>query len=116
MTEKENYLSILRGEQPEWLPKFSFGGPPGTKAATVMVSPKILSYHFAGDEAVKDIWGVAKGRTLSVMPLPYTGTAAGSANNVGMFINGATTINLRCGANQAQQTGRIYIEYEETLG
>ena len=58
MTEKENYFAVLRGEQPEWLPKFSFGGPPGTIAPTAMVSPQILSYQRMTSEASKDIWGV----------------------------------------------------------
>ena len=58
MTEKENYFKILRGEQPEWLPKFSFGGPPGTISPTAMVSPQILSYSRMTREASKDIWGV----------------------------------------------------------
>jgi len=59
MTEKENYLMTLRGEQPEWLPRFSFGGGrPGVTPLTSMITPKILSTHFGPTSPVVDIWGV----------------------------------------------------------
>jgi len=55
MTEKENFLMLMRGEQPEWIPNsFPRGGPP----PSAMVSPRILSYHRNGPETIKDLWGV----------------------------------------------------------
>ena len=33
MTEKENYLMTLRGEQPEWVTVYSFGPMPGQTRA-----------------------------------------------------------------------------------
>ena len=56
MTEKENYLLTLRGGQPEWVPRFSFGGGPG--AVTSMVAPHVLRPKFGGTEPTKDVWGV----------------------------------------------------------
>ncbi|MCR3922698.1 MAG: veratrol--corrinoid protein metyltransferase [Firmicutes bacterium] len=56
-TQKENYLMLLRGEQPEWVPRFTFGGPPGAKIPNQMVEPPLLSeYRLTGGG--KDVWGV----------------------------------------------------------
>lgn len=62
ITEKENYLRTLRGEEPEWVPIYSFGPIPmvekhGRKAANCMVEPIILS-DFRMKGGGKDIWGV----------------------------------------------------------
>jgi len=58
MTEKENYLLALSGEQPEWVPSFSFGPVPGGgKPATHMLEPPILVPHRIG-ESKTDIFGV----------------------------------------------------------
>ena len=59
MTEKENYLKLIRGEQPEWVPKFTFAVSNGRYAPTAMVSPGIMSYHRTEPGIIKDIWGVA---------------------------------------------------------
>ena len=59
MTEKENYVMTLRGEQPEWVPVYSFGPMPGqTRPCTsCMLEPLILSeFRFKGGG--KDCWGV----------------------------------------------------------
>lgn len=59
MTEKENYLRTLRGEEPEWVPVYSFGPMPGQErpCTSCMVEPLILSeFRFKGGG--KDCWGV----------------------------------------------------------
>ena len=58
MNEKENYMMLMRGEQPEWVPKFSFGAKGLENSPTAMVMPDILSCHFMGSGAAKDCWGV----------------------------------------------------------
>ncbi|MCL2125941.1 MAG: veratrol--corrinoid protein metyltransferase [Oscillospiraceae bacterium] len=47
LTEKENYMMLLNGEQPEWVPHYSFGMAPGSKRAipTMMHEPPILVPH-----------------------------------------------------------------------
>ena len=59
LTEKENYLKALSGEQPEWVPSYTFGAMPGAAkpVPTHMHEPPILIPHrLAGGG--KDIWGV----------------------------------------------------------
>lgn len=57
-TEKENFLLTLRGEIPEWVPRFTYGAPPGAKPVpNQMVEPPFLSeYRMTGGG--NDIWGV----------------------------------------------------------
>lgn len=59
MTEKENYLRTLRGEQPEWVPVYTFGPMPGqTRPSTnCMLEPLIVS-EFRMKGGGKDCWGV----------------------------------------------------------
>lgn len=58
LTEKQNYLKVLRGEQPDWVPMYSFGQMPGGKAVpSIMVEPPIIS-EFRMNGGGKDIWGV----------------------------------------------------------
>ena len=59
MTEKENYLKMLRGEQPDWVPIFTFGGPPvdGNYPAEVMCEPILVGEHRLRGGG-KDVWGV----------------------------------------------------------
>lgn len=59
MTEKTNYLMTLRGEQPEWVPVYSFGPMPGQErpCTSCMLEPVILAeFRFKGGG--KDCWGV----------------------------------------------------------
>ena len=59
ITEKENYLRTLRGEQPDWVPVYSFGPMPGQErpCTSCMLEPMILSeFRFKGGG--KDCWGV----------------------------------------------------------
>lgn len=59
MTEKQNYMMLLKGEQPEWVPHYTFiQNPLGRPAATCMVAPAIISEHFFIPGPAKDIWGV----------------------------------------------------------
>jgi hypothetical protein len=70
LTKKENYLMTLRGEQPEYIPHFTFGGMPGdTEPPTNWVmEPPLLSPHRPFPVAAdKDMWGV-----------PYEGTSSAS--------------------------------------
>ena len=49
---------LLNGEQPEWVPLFTFGpDPSGQPVATSMVSPEIISKHFFVPGPAIDIWG-----------------------------------------------------------
>ncbi|MDR3209728.1 MAG: veratrol--corrinoid protein metyltransferase [Oscillospiraceae bacterium] len=59
LTEKENYLMMLRGEAPEWVPQYSFGKSPGSDAnpANVMFEPEILDAHRLNGGG-PDLWGV----------------------------------------------------------
>jgi len=58
MTEKENYLKLIRGEQPDWVPRFSFDGPGGKHPPTIMTAPHIMAYHRFEPGPSVDIWGV----------------------------------------------------------
>lgn len=59
LTEKENYLMMLRGECPEWVPMYTFGKMPGSldDPANVMVEPEILCGHRDRGGGL-DHWGV----------------------------------------------------------
>ncbi|MDR0489888.1 MAG: veratrol--corrinoid protein metyltransferase [Oscillospiraceae bacterium] len=59
LTEKQNYLMLLNGEQPEWVPQYTFGPMPGAAkpVATHMHEPPILIPHRLNSGG-KDIWGV----------------------------------------------------------
>jgi len=71
MTEKENYMLMLKGEQPQWLPKFTFTTAPNGKPVPMcVVSPSVL-HNMLGDKAgpTTDIWGV------TYVPVPEVGGA-----------------------------------------
>jgi hypothetical protein len=59
LTEKENYLRTLRGEEPEWVPTYTFGVMPNAKdpPCNVMCEPILLKEHRM-NQGGKDIWGV----------------------------------------------------------
>ena len=44
LTERENYLMCLRGQQPEWIPHMGMGGPVRIRP-TGMASPSFLMKH-----------------------------------------------------------------------
>lgn len=52
---------MLSGEQPEWVPQYTFGPAPGTAStvpvATQMFEPEVISQHRKNNGG-KDIWGV----------------------------------------------------------
>ena len=55
LTEKQNYLKLLRGEQPDWVPMYSFGQMPGGPAVpSIMVEPPIIS-EFRMNGGGKDV-------------------------------------------------------------
>ena len=61
ITEKENYLMLLRGEQPYWIPSYTFGPMPGmTRPCTTILFqlPFISDYRMKPDGEKRDIWGV----------------------------------------------------------
>lgn len=60
MTEKENYFKLLRGEQPDWIPKYSFNALPGQKVPTAMVCPTLFSIDRITPGPCEDCWGVLK--------------------------------------------------------
>lgn len=70
MTEKQNYMMLLRGEQPEWVPNYVFGpDPTGRPSPVKMTGPSFLFEHLFTPGVTKDIWGVTN------VPVPE---AAGS--------------------------------------
>ncbi|MBQ9814598.1 MAG: veratrol--corrinoid protein metyltransferase [Lachnospiraceae bacterium] len=60
LTEKENMMRLLRGEIPEWIPRYTIGPVRGLENKTPAVgsvAPRFLNEHrFRGGG--KDIWGV----------------------------------------------------------
>lgn len=59
MTEKQNYMMLLRGEQPEWLPVSRFGpSSTGAPPATKGVPSSFLMRHQVKPGKADDIWGV----------------------------------------------------------
>jgi len=59
MTEKENYLMLLRGEHPEWVPVLRFGpSPAGAPPPTKGIPCSFLMEHETKPGKAKDIWGV----------------------------------------------------------
>lgn len=70
MTERENFLMLLRGEQPEWVPFYSFGpNPLGDAPPVGMTGPSFLMDHIMKPGVQKDIWGVNQ------IPVPEAGGA-----------------------------------------
>lgn len=59
LTPKENYLKVLNGETPEWVPSYTMLPIPGDANATpsVMFEPTVLNPHRANNGGL-DIWGV----------------------------------------------------------
>ena len=57
ISEKENYLMLLRGEQPEFVPEYSFGQISDTPVASVMIEVPVTS-AFRETGGGKDPWGV----------------------------------------------------------
>lgn len=59
LTEKQNYLMMLSGEQPEWVPQYNFGPAPGATepVPTHMFEPPVISQHRLNNGG-PDIWGV----------------------------------------------------------
>ena len=59
LTPKENYLKIMHGECPDWIPAYTFGAPPGSKEhpPTAMACPIIINEHRVNNGG-KDHWGV----------------------------------------------------------
>ena len=56
LTEKENYLMCLRGEQPEWIPHVTMD--PGVKGPSAGTGPSILARKLDDEGRMWDIWGV----------------------------------------------------------
>ncbi|NMA25747.1 MAG: veratrol--corrinoid protein metyltransferase [Clostridiales bacterium] len=70
MTEKENLMMLIRGEQPEWVPRYTFfPDPDGKPVPIVMVMPSFLSEFIFEPGPQKDIWGVTH------VPVPEAGNA-----------------------------------------
>lgn len=59
LTEKENYLLILNGGIPEWVPTYTFGKLPGSDkdTANVRVEPSVINEHRLRGGG-RDFWGV----------------------------------------------------------
>ncbi len=59
ITEKENYLMLLRGEQPYWIPTYSFGQMPGPRPCTSAIfQPPFIGDFRKQPGGGKDVWGV----------------------------------------------------------
>ena len=59
LTPKENYLRVLHGEIPEWIPMYTFGKMPGdtVEPPTQLIEPAIIIEHRINGGG-KDHWGV----------------------------------------------------------
>ncbi|MBQ1332848.1 MAG: veratrol--corrinoid protein metyltransferase [Lachnospiraceae bacterium] len=57
LTEKQNYLNMLKGETPEWIPFYDYGMFPGSprKGCNMMIQAACTAMPMNGG---KDIWGV----------------------------------------------------------
>jgi hypothetical protein len=77
MTEKENYMRVVNGEEPAWVPRYGMGPDPYSeyKPANVMVAAEPLRGEFLPDGTHVDIWGVQYTPTESTggMALPTPG-------------------------------------------
>ena len=60
LTPKENYMMLLRGEQPEWVPKYTFGPDPYSSrpVPVFLLGPGVLLNHLYEPGVTKDPWGV----------------------------------------------------------
>jgi hypothetical protein len=60
LTEKENYLKVLRGECPDWVPLWFFGPAPGSTKPVPnhMFEPPVIVQHRIQNRGGLDIWGV----------------------------------------------------------
>ena len=59
MTPKENYLTVINGGVPEWVPTLVFGqAPQGKVSAMTMIGAPRLTDHFFDPAATTSIWGV----------------------------------------------------------
>lgn len=75
LTEKENYLRVVRGELPEWLPRHRVPGAGGRPATTAVLTPSILKEKRTARGEGFDVWGVeyASNRESGWMALPKPG-------------------------------------------
>ena len=76
MTEKENFIRVLRGEEPAWVPRYNMGPTPfGMKAAVASAVIEPLMGTANPDGSRVDIWGVEYTPTDSTdgMALPTPG-------------------------------------------
>jgi hypothetical protein len=58
MTEKENFMKMVRGEHPEWVPVFSFINDPTRTVPTMKIGSRLLFDHHFQPGISHDIWGV----------------------------------------------------------
>ena len=60
ITEKENYLRVLRGEMPEWIPRMTMGPDPKSKRppCSAQVRPSCLTRAVREDGVMRDWFGV----------------------------------------------------------
>ncbi len=77
MTEKENFMKVVRGEVPEWVPRYTFGPNPYAThpPAAMMIMPSCLMGNRT-PEGGTDIWGVEFVTTIetggAALPKPDT--------------------------------------------
>ena len=68
MTEKQNYMMLLSGQQPEWVPQYTMGPSPiGIPSAIRGIAPSFLFSHLHAPGVTKDHWGVTN------VPVPEAG-------------------------------------------
>ncbi|MDR1299370.1 MAG: veratrol--corrinoid protein metyltransferase [Oscillospiraceae bacterium] len=60
LTEKENFLMLLRGERPEWVPSYTILPMPNAEKPIPchMLTPPFINYHRKNGVGGVDIWGV----------------------------------------------------------
>jgi hypothetical protein len=70
VTEKENFMMLVNGGQPEWIPRYTFfPDPSGKPVPIMMIMPSFLSAHIFAPGPARDIWGV------TYVPVPEAGNA-----------------------------------------
>ncbi len=58
LTEKENFMRLINGKDPEWLPVFSFGYSADRIVPTMKIGPELLYDQYYHPGIWKDLWGV----------------------------------------------------------
>ena len=106
LTEKENFMRLINGKDPEWLPVFSFGYNADRIVPTMKIGPELLYDQYYHPGIWKDLWGVPYESSASAgnqkLPQPNVFIPADrvillsplqSANGESRFVTPSGTVN-----------------------